>query len=100
MKHKEGHWFIARNSSAYLINWPKEDNAVLWFSSTGDTFVVNSLGREIFMQLSQQSSLSLTELSQLLSLESKDVSASEFSKIILRYLNQFKLLGMLEEVFE
>jgi hypothetical protein len=90
------YWCIAGNSRLHLISWPGEDNFVAWQSSTADTFVINPFGQAIFSLLHERTltaSMLFDELSNMFELPDDE---SELLQRINYYLNQFRLLGLLE----
>lgn len=92
-------WGIIKHNNISVIKWPGEENAILWHAATADTYVINPFGQLLFEQLAFQP-LTLNELVQNLSDKIDIDSMDEFSDSVKHYLNQFRIMGFVENIIE
>ena len=92
-------WGIIQYNTISVIKWPGEENAVLWHGATADTYVISPFGQILFEQLAFHP-LTLKELvrnlSELIDVENLD----DLADSVMHYLNQFKIMGFLENITE
>jgi len=97
--HQAKKWGIIKHYNISVLRWPDEDNAVLWHEATADTYVINPFGQILFEQLAFHPQ-TLNELVQNLSDRVDVDNLDNLTDSVKIYLNQFKIMGFLENITE